>query len=84
MQTILVDGSRYASSGELHSALRAMLRLPDYYGMNADALYDCLSERQEPVHLWVASRGTGEVETAVRRICHVIEDLGGDVRELNV
>lgn len=45
MQTIMIDGTRYASSRELHIALKRMLSLPDYYGMNADALNDCLSER---------------------------------------
>ena len=42
MQTIMIDGSRYDSPRELHLALKQMLSLPSYYGMNADALNDCL------------------------------------------
>ena len=51
-------------------------------GMNADALNDCLSERREPVRLWIASRGEGEVARAVDLICAVVEDNGGSVKEL--
>ena len=49
MQTIMIDGSRYATPEELHRALQRMLRLPDYYGCNADALHDCLTDIFEPV-----------------------------------
>ena len=82
MQTILLDPSRYASSRELHAALKAMLSLPDYYGMNADALHDCLAERREPVCLWLASSGEGEVARSAAAVRAVIADLGGTVREI--
>jgi ribonuclease inhibitor len=82
MQTILIDASRYASPRELHAALKAMLRLPDYYGMNADALHDCLSERRVPVRLWIASSGEGDVSRALSTVCMVVEDLGGSVVRL--
>ena len=38
MQTIMLDGSLYPTARDLHLALKQMLSLPDYYGMNADAL----------------------------------------------
>ena len=82
MQTIMIDGSIYASPGELHCALKKMLNLPDYYGMNADALNDCLSERTEPVRFWIASRGEGEVARTLDILCQVVEDNGGIVKEL--
>ena len=82
MQTIMIDGSMYAAPRDLHDALKNMLSLPSYYGMNADALNDCLSERREPVRLWIASRGEGEVARAVDLICAVVEDNGGSVKEL--
>ena len=81
-QTLLIDASAYASSRELHTALKRLLSLPDYYGMNADALHDCLSERAEPVNLWLASPGEGEASAALRTVCRVIGDLGGEVKEL--
>ena len=82
MTTLFIDASRYATPRDLHAALKAMLSLPDYYGMNADALHDCLSERRDPVHLWIASSGEGEVARSLAAVCAVVKDLGGSVKEI--
>ena len=82
MQTIMIDGTRYKSPRDLHLALKSMLSLPDYYGMNADALNDCLSERSEKVNLWIADPGSGETADALQIIRAVVEDNGGEVKEL--
>ena len=79
--TIFIDGGRYATKQELHLALKMMLDLPAHYGCNADALYDCLSERTgKPVNLCILSPGEGEVADALRKVTMVIEDLGGDTK----
>ena len=81
--TIFVDADRYATARELHLALKMMLGLPEYYGCNADALHDCLSERSgKPVNLCILSAGEGEVADALRKVTLVIEDLGGDTKIL--
>lgn len=82
MQTIMIDGSRYSTPRELHLALKQMLSLPSFYGMNADALNDCLSERTQPVNLWILDPGAGEVASAVSVIREVFRDNGGIVKEL--
>ena len=82
MQTIMIDASRYSDSRELHTALKSMLALPEYYGMNADALHDCLAERREPVNLWIVSTGGDEVKRALSAVCSAVEDLGGIVTEI--
>lgn len=82
MQTIMIDGSMYASARDMHLSLKKMLSLPAYYGLNADALNDCLGERKEGVNLWILSSGQGEVAAAVARISRVILDNGGTVKEL--
>lgn len=82
MKTIMLDGSRYSTAKELHLALKRMLSLPDYYGLNADALNDCLSEYSEKVNLWIADPGSGETAEALRIVCIVIKDNGGEVKEL--
>jgi ribonuclease inhibitor len=82
MQTIMLDGSLYPASRDLHLALKQMLSLPDYYGMNADALNDCLSGRTEKVNLWIADPGSGETADALRIVRAVIEDNGGQIKEL--
>ena len=82
MQTIMIDGSQYRTPRELHEALQRLLSLPSWYGMNADALNDCLSERRETVCLWILSPGDGETAEALSRVSAVIEDNGGTVKEL--
>ena len=82
MKTIMLDGSLYATGKDLHRALKQMLSLPDYYGMNGDALNDCLSERSEKVNLWIADPGSGETADALQIIRAVVEDNGGEVKEL--
>lgn len=78
--TIFVDGAQYASAKELHLALKMLLNLPEYYGCNADALYDCLSERRTPVNLVVLSDGEGEAADALAKVKRVVADCGGCVK----
>ncbi len=82
MQTIMIDGSRYSTPRELHLALKRMLSLPEWYGLNADALNDCLSERLSPVNLWILDSGTGDVAAALSVIRMIIADNGGNVKEM--
>lgn len=81
--TIFIDADRYTSAKALHQALKMMLDLPEYYGCNADALYDCLSERTgKPVNLCILSAGEGEVADALKKVVRVVEDLDGDTKIL--
>ena len=81
--TIFIDADRYPTARALHLALKMLLALPEHYGCNADALYDCLSERTgKPVNLVLLTQGDGETMDAVRKVVHVIEDLGGDTKIL--
>ncbi len=82
MQTIMIDGSMYTSPREMHLSLRRMLSLPDYYGLNADALNDCLGDKAETVNLWILDPGQGETAEAIARVSRVIRDNGGMVKEL--
>jgi len=51
MQVQVLYGDAIASPQQLHQLLAQRLRLPDYYGANLDALWDCLSERSQPLEL---------------------------------
>ena len=42
MPTIRIEGV-FHDAEELHDQLRVGLKLPDYYGANLDALWDCLT-----------------------------------------
>ena len=78
--TICIDGRQYASAKALHLALKMLLDLPEHYGCNADALYDCLSERKVPVNLVVMHDGEGEAADALHKVRRVFEDCGGSVK----
>jgi ribonuclease inhibitor len=43
MKEITFDSLHVKSIGELHRELARSLNFPGHYGMNLDALYDCLS-----------------------------------------
>ena len=42
MNTIILDFSGIKSYWELHEYFKEIFQLPDYYGHNMDALWDCL------------------------------------------
>ena len=44
---VLLDGNTILNREMLHDALSAALCLPEWYGRNLDALYDCLTDVQE-------------------------------------
>lgn len=43
MNIVILDGVDFASTAELHQHLKDKLALPDFYGGNLDALWDCLT-----------------------------------------
>ena len=43
MVKIILDGKDFTSKEKLHKILKDKLGLPDYYGENLDALWDCLT-----------------------------------------
>ncbi len=43
MKKVFINGIEISSQDSLHEILKVELELPDYYGKNLDALYDCLT-----------------------------------------
>ncbi|MBO4914650.1 MAG: barstar family protein [Oscillospiraceae bacterium] len=43
----IINGTRIKNRKTLHNAFARQLSLPEWYGRNLDALYDCLSEITE-------------------------------------
>ena len=43
MNKIILDGKDFKTKEELHKVLKTKLELPEYYGENLDALWDCLT-----------------------------------------
>ena len=44
---VVIDGSKFNNVEEIHLQFQKKLNLPDYYGKNLDALWDCLSGHVE-------------------------------------
>ena len=82
MSTICLFGADYESPRALHEALKNLLEFPEYYGMNADALNDCLGEFPACPALWYALNGTEEVNAALKLAARIFADNGGEVKEL--
>lgn len=49
MKTITLDLNKMTTIPGMHKYLQKALKLPDYYGKNLDALYDCLSTYPEAI-----------------------------------
>ena len=45
MERITLNGAQMTDRAAMHDQLAAAFSLPEYYGRNLDALWDCLSER---------------------------------------
>ncbi len=46
MAEIVLDGLELASIEQVHDRFAQALDLPEWYGRNLDALFDCLTERR--------------------------------------
>lgn len=55
MRRIVLDCSGITEARQLHEALREALQLPQWYGHNLDALFDCLTEPCEETLLVLTS-----------------------------
>ena len=66
MKKITVNCSDISSAQQLHDALKDALDLPEWYGHNLDALFDCLTEPGDPIHLvltdWAQTSYSGGFE----------------------
>ena len=47
MLICILDGNNITNRETLHDTLATSLQLPDWYGRNLDALYDCLLDIRE-------------------------------------
>ena len=55
MKQITLDGNALIDAGGVHDYLKEMLALPEYYGKNLDALFDCLTELDQPTRLEISN-----------------------------
>ena len=56
MNLVILDGEKITSKEELHRHLAWSLNLPEWYGKNLDALYDCLTDIRERTGIHVFNK----------------------------
>ena len=76
MIEVTLHGAEIQSREALHDALARELHLPEWYGRNLDALYDCLGDLQEEVtlrieHAEALEQSLGRYARALR---HMLQD----------
>ena len=79
MRIITLDIEKMRSLPMLHKYLHTALALPEYYGANLDALYDCLTEIAEPTELVVPQKVAAEAYLGWygQQFLQVLEDAAG-------
>lgn len=60
MTEIVLDGLEIESLEAVHDRFAQALRLPAWYGRNLDALFDCLTDLEEPVTVHLLNPGALE------------------------
>ncbi|MGX8698446.1 MAG: barstar family protein [bacterium] len=69
MREITLDLSGISLRYELHLLLKEKLSLPEHYGMNLDALYDCLTDPCPPTRLTLRhAEALGDYGKALQRV----------------
>ena len=51
---VVLDGRKMTDKATLHAYLKEQCGFPEYYGNNLDALYDVLTDREEPLEIQIA------------------------------
>lgn len=87
MKTYRIDLSAVHTLYELHLHLKEVFSLPEHYGMNMDALWDCLHGRfEEPVEIQVkgARRIPASLEEGAATLGELLAELEREDREVEV
>lgn len=87
MNVITLDFSGVDSLWSLHEYLKEAFHLPDYYGRNMDALWDCLHcafDGPTAVILRNVSGLPKELEKTAKAMLRLFHDLEREERDLSV
>ena len=74
MDTITLDGALLAERTSAMGHLTEALSLPDWWGRNLDALYDCLTDCEPPRRLVLQNQAAMSGSLFGRRLLRVLTD----------
>ncbi len=82
--SIILDFSSCKYLGEIHKLLKDKFGLPDYYGENWDALYDCLDGRFcEKKEYFVKIIGYNALPDELRDNCKTMLEIFNEIETKN-
>lgn len=86
MRVYVLDGSQMTDRETTHAYLKEVLDLPDYYGNNLDALYDCLTEPRPDSTLILrsAERVREQLGNYGEKLIATLRDAGEESPDLTV
>jgi len=73
-QTWILDGNDVSDRASLHAHLKEAMNLPEYYGGNLDALYDCLSEVTGTLYVYHTAAIRRNLGAYAERFLTVLKD----------
>ena len=74
MKTVRLNGTQLTNRQEALELLGQALDLPEWWGRNLDALYDCLTEPGRAVRLELSDRAAMEAAPFGRLLLRVLKD----------
>ena len=83
MKQVILDGNVLADAAKTHEYLREIFGFPPYYGMNLDALYDCLTDLENVEISITLPEKDGAIFQKVLRVFKAA-DRKNDLIKLNI
>ena len=78
MKKVILDFTCAETREEIHEILKRELDLPEYYGNNLDALYDCLTDIREDtavgIYYTIDGSPAGAYQERLRRVFSDVEE----------
>lgn len=84
VDAIYLEGSLLNSRDEAMELLGRALYLPEWWGRNLDALYDCLTDLDRPVKLVLRGRAELEATPFGRVLLRVLRDAAAECPRLEL
>ena len=86
MKHCILDGNVIETREQLHAALQRDLELPEWYGRNLDALYDCLTDSHEAISIEIRNRDalTAHLGRYAAALEHVLRDAAGENGQIEI
>ena len=72
MKSVILDAKKMLKKEKMHEYFAKKFDLPEYYGRNLDALFDCLCEINEPTLIKLKNEDTlqGDTKESLIRLFH--------------